>query len=156
MSAIPNALSTLNTMRTLLIEDDPILALTFASTLEQGGHEVLGIAYTAQEAYDLASAHSDAQLALADVNLNGKDEGIEVVRDLRMRFGIPALFVSGQVAVVQQHAHLALGLMKKPFPPADLLKAVQAVRQDAQASLDAQALPPALTLYARCPIGTAS
>jgi two-component system, response regulator PdtaR len=143
-------------MRILLIEDDPILALTFASTLEQGGHEVLGIAYTAQEAYDVASTHPDADLALADVNLNGKDEGIEVVRELRTRFGIPALFVSGQVAVVQQHAHLALGLMKKPFPPADLLRAVQAVRHDAEADLEAQALPPALTLYARCPTGRPS
>lgn len=136
-------------MRILLIEDDPILALTFASTLTLGGHDVVGIAYSAEETYQIVSGERNVELALADVNLEGRDEGIEIVRQLQARFGIPSLFVSGQVAAVQSHSTLALGWMKKPFPPADLLKAIDVVTP----GNTQQSLPPALTLFAQSPAG---
>jgi len=138
-------------MRILLIEDDPILALTFASTLTRGGHNVVGIAYSAEETYQIVSGETNIELALADVNLEGRDEGIEVVRQLRARFAIPSLFVSGQVASVQNHSNLALGWMKKPFPPADLLRAIEVIASGNTASQ--QGLPPALTLFAQSPAG---
>lgn len=134
-------------MRILLIEDDPILALTFASTLTRGGHSMAGIAYCAEEAYEIVSTEPNVELALVDVNLEGGDEGVEVARHLRTRFGIPSLFVSGQVATVQRHSELALGWMKKPFPPADLLRAIKAITSADPALLSPQSLPPALTLF---------
>ena len=135
-------------MRILLIEDDPILALTFASTLGQGGHHIGGIAYTVAEAYELAATQEDVDLALIDVNLEGNDEGIEVARQLKARFSIPSLFVSGQVAAAQRHRDVALGLMKKPFPPLDLLRAIEAVAYViGGSSSSTTSPPPALTLF---------
>lgn len=135
-------------MRLLIIEDDPILALAFASTLEGADHAVVGVAYNAEEALEIAAQEEGIDLALMDINLEGNDEGIDLARQLRTRFGIPSLFVSGQIAVAQANADVALGLMRKPFPPADLRRAVEAVAYARIGSPQPVAnLPPALTLF---------
>lgn len=106
-------------MRILVVEDDAILALMEAEALNHFGHEVIGPAHTPDQALELATTGL-ADLALIDINLAGRDEGIALARKLRNHHGIQSLFVSGQVAVARANRDAALGFLPKPYLLEDL------------------------------------
>lgn len=106
-------------MRILVVEDDAILALMAAEALTIDGYEVMGTAYTSDEALKLAAEQS-VDLAFIDINLSGHDEGVALARVLRDRHGIRSLFVSGQTAVARTNRDAALGLLPKPYLLDDL------------------------------------
>ncbi|WP_120994989.1 response regulator [Stutzerimonas urumqiensis] len=136
-------------MRILLVEDDPILALTAAAVLEEGAHQVVGPAHGVTQALELASA-SAVDLALVDINLAGRDEGIELARRLRAEYGIVSVFVSGQRQVAEDNRDAALGLLGKPFRLDDLLRTIDVAR----ALIDGLAVPPppaTLELFVKSP-----
>ena len=66
-------------MRILVVEDDAILALMASEALDLFGYEVVGPAHTVDEYLDLA-VKQPIDLAFIDINLAGKDEGIELAR----------------------------------------------------------------------------
>lgn len=107
-------------MRILIVEDDPVLAYTAIATLETEGHDVFGPALNVHEALQWAECEN-LDLALVDVNLDGHDEGVGLARELRSRHGIPSIFVSAQVRVALENRDAALGLLRKPFEPQDLI-----------------------------------
>lgn len=113
----------LNAMRILLVEDDPILALIAASTLEEEGHQIIGPAYSHEQALALA-ADGHADVALVDINLAGHDEGVMLARELLGRLGVASVFVSGQLEAARTNADAALGLLRKPYEPGDLARCV--------------------------------
>jgi DNA-binding response OmpR family regulator len=110
-------------MRILIVEDDPVLAYTATATLEAEGHEVFGPALNVREALHWAESEK-LDLALVDVNLDGKDEGVDLARTLRSQFGIPSIFVSAQTTAALANQDAALGLLRKPFEPQDLIDSV--------------------------------
>jgi two-component system, response regulator PdtaR len=109
-------------MRILIVEDDAVLGMVADAALEAAGHMIAGPAFDAGEASALA-AEAGADLALVDINLEGNDEGIALARQLHERFGIPTLFVSGQVATARANRDAALGLLPKPYDIDDLVAA---------------------------------
>lgn len=119
-------------MRILLVEDDPILALLAAATLGEQ-HEVIGPAHDVSHALQLA-AEQQADIAFVDINLAGHDEGIALARELMAHHGITSMFVSGQVLSARANTDAALGLLRKPYAPDDLIHCAQV----AQALLDGQ------------------
>ncbi len=133
-------------MRILLVEDDPILALTAASQLTAAGHEVAGPAYDVAEAMRLAG-EACADLALVDINLAGCDEGIGLARQLRDQHGIASLFVSGQLVVARNSGDAAVGLLRKPYRPDDLNRSILIVEALLQGHEPSGALPVALELF---------
>ncbi|MBA1272500.1 response regulator [Stutzerimonas azotifigens] len=135
-------------MRILLVEDDPILALTVASQLTAEGHEVAGPAYDVAEALMLA-AGQEADLALVDINLAGCDEGIGLARQLRDHHGIASLFVSGQLMVARGSGDAAVGLLRKPYRPDDLNRSVLIVEALLQGREPSVPLPVALEIFDR-------
>ncbi len=106
-------------MRILVVEDDAILALMEAEGLNHYGHEVIGPAHTPEQALELAATQR-ADLALIDINLAGRDEGIALARNLRNHHEIQSLFVSGQAAVARANRDAALGFLPKPYLLEDL------------------------------------
>jgi len=110
-------------MLILLVEDDAIVASSAVGELEDAGHEVLGPAYEVDDALRLA-AERRPDLALVDINLAGHDEGVDLARRLKREFGVPSLFVSGQLAAARSNQDAALGLLKKPYDPSTLANAV--------------------------------
>ena len=101
-------------MRILVVEDEPMIACAVALELQDAGHEVIGPAYSVEEAHALAAA-TPPQLGLIDINLAGHDEGVELARRLRSELGMHSLFVSGQIAQARANADAALGVLSKPF-----------------------------------------
>ena len=114
-------------MRILVVEDEPILAITAAAVLESEGHDVVGPAYDTAQALALAACEA-LDLAFVDINLNGHDEGVQLARDLRSRFGVASVFVSGQTSSARANRNAALGLLKKPYEPEALAESAEVAK----------------------------
>jgi len=96
-------------MRFLIVEDDFVLANRLANTLTKDGHEILGVAASADKAIQLlASCECDA--AVLDSNLGGSCS--EPVGKALLRRGIPFVVVSGY-----SRDHLLSSLRGAPFLP---------------------------------------
>ena len=114
-------------MRILIVEDDAVLGMVCALALQEAGYEVLGPVHD-MASFDRLAGLDGIELALVDINLAGGNEGLEVARRLRERHRIPSLFVSGQLGAARDNAHLAVGLLRKPYDVDDLLGSVAWVR----------------------------
>src|ERR1051326_3612821 len=80
--------------RLLIVADDVLLVSSLEELLSDSGFEVGGTASSAATALSLAEERQP-QLALIDIRLLGPMDGIELARQLRDRFQIPAIFLSG-------------------------------------------------------------
>src|SRR5687768_9701583 len=69
-------------MLILIVEDEPISALSIIAELEHAGHVTLGPAGTFEEGLELALT-GHPQLALVDIDLVHKGDGIELAKRLR-------------------------------------------------------------------------
>lgn len=76
----------------LIAEDEAMIALELESMVQELGHEVVGIARTADEAVRLAAMHRP-DLVLMDIRL-ARGDGIEAAIAIRARHDIPAVFMT--------------------------------------------------------------
>ena len=123
-------------MLILIVEDEPISALSIMAELEHAGHEILGPASTLEEGLELALKHQP-RLALVDIDLVHKGDGIELAKQLR-ELHIAAVFVSAQGHTAYDNRTLALGFIGKPFNPSDLPRSIDVI----SAILDGKQPPP--------------
>jgi CheY-like chemotaxis protein len=113
----------------LVVEDEWIVSTEIEAALEEGGYDCVGVAATAREALALAGS-ARPQLVLMDIRLRGNDDGVEVAKELRTRFGLRCLFISAHAdAATRQRAASAepLGWLPKPFSTAQLLQMLATV-----------------------------
>ena len=129
----------------LVAEDEALIALVLEGALRDAGHEVLGPAATPEEALALVE-ETRPELALIDINLTGGGDGIALARALRARYGVPSLFVSGQAPDALANRDTALGLVRKPYAPEDVARAVSVVSELLRGRRPAR-LPPGLELF---------
>ncbi|MHA6297823.1 response regulator [Devosia sp. CAU 1758] len=119
-----------DTLRVMVVEDEWIVSLEIEAALEDGGHDCVGVAATAREALALAES-TRPQLVLMDIRLKDRDDGVEVAKELRRRFGLSSLFISAHAdAATKQRAADAepLGWLQKPFSGAQLLQKIASVK----------------------------
>lgn len=110
------------TLRILIIEDEPIIAMLFEELLTELGHNVVGIADTEAVAVAAALKHKP-DLMFVDAHL-GKWSGVAAVEViLRTRF-IPHIFTSGDVSSVRAQRPDAI-VISKPFRETDLINAIE-------------------------------
>lgn len=107
-------------MRILIVETDQVLAYQAIATLEAEGHEVFGPAVNAAEALQWAACEN-LDLALVEIDLDGHDGGIALARELRSRHGVSSIFVGAQFGIALDSQDAGLGLLRKPFEPAELV-----------------------------------
>ncbi len=112
-------------MRILIVEDEPLIAMSLSWELEEAGHEIIGPASSIETAVSLARAHR-VELALLDIDLQNRGDGIVLAKRMR-EMDIPALFISGQFLDAHQNADLAMGYISKPFNPVDVARSVAVV-----------------------------
>lgn len=112
-------------MLILIVEDEPICALSTIAELEHAGHQTLGPAATLEEGLELArSGHPN--LALVDIDLVHKGDGVVLAKQLR-EMHIAAVFVSAQSGTAYDNRTLALGFIGKPYNPADLPHSIDVI-----------------------------
>ena len=113
--------------RLLIVEDDVLLLSSLEELLSDSGFEVVGMAGSAATALSLAEERQP-ELALIDIRLVGPIDGIELARQLRNRFQIPAIFLSGLAdAETRERALVArpLGFLRKPYRASQVFNTIQ-------------------------------
>lgn len=107
----------------LLVEDDAGAAADLTEALDAAGHRVVGPFHSA-EAAEAATALHAIDLALLDINLSGEATGVDLARKLKSRWGMPVIFLSGDVTAAAQNAELAAAMVIKPYSGRDVLDAI--------------------------------
>jgi DNA-binding NarL/FixJ family response regulator len=100
------------TLRVLIVEDEPLVAMELAAVVEDAGHVVIGPASTCAQALELAASHGP-HIALLDGNLNG--ERVDDVANVLSAQGMPFGFVSGYGKEHLPAAHNHRPIAAKPF-----------------------------------------
>ena len=116
-------------MRILIVEDEALIAMMLADSLEDGGHEVMGPAATMAEALALCEAAAPPELAVLDINLRDGSNGVDVARALLERWGVLSIFASGQMMEARRARNVALGYIRKPYEAKTVLRSVEVARE---------------------------
>ena len=118
--------------RVAIVEDDALVASLLEETLESAGYEVVGKAASAGDAISLIGRHRP-DLALLDIRLLGRRNGVDVAQEVTQRFGTGVIFETSESnPVVRGQAELTrpFAWLTKPFKPKELLAAVDAAMDD--------------------------
>jgi CheY-like chemotaxis protein len=79
--------------RILICEDEHIVALDIQQQLEQGGHQVVGLVDSGEEAISLAQK-GNIDLVLMDIHLRGQLDGIEAGSKIYHNHAIPIILLT--------------------------------------------------------------
>jgi CheY-like chemotaxis protein len=103
-------------LRVLIVEDEFFISLDVQNLLQALGHTVVGIAVSADQAVQIAQ-REQPDIALVDIRLVGRRDGIDAAEEMFNRFGVPSLFVTAntdpQTRGRAQAVH-HLGFLEKP------------------------------------------
>ena len=100
----------------LIVEDEVLVGLYLTDLLEDLDQRVIGPAASPQAALD-AAAETPPQVAIVDVNLRSKGDGIALAGELQCRHGTRIIFLSGDASVSANPAVNALNpvaVLQKP------------------------------------------
>ena len=106
----------------MIVEDEALVAMVLRDELQGAGYKILNLTDRQDEALEEAKAEKP-HLALVNIRLAGRDDGIELSEHLKA-LGIPVLLISGQVSRARSAKTVAIGSMPKPYDAADMVLAV--------------------------------
>lgn len=115
----------------MIVEDEVITAMSMQSKLNRMGYETCKLVSSGEDAIKNVE-HEKPDLVLMDIILDGEINGIEAAREIRTRYGIPIIFVTGcedigakELAEDIEH----FGYLIKPVKLNDLKSAVEMALQ---------------------------
>jgi two-component system, response regulator PdtaR len=111
-------------MEILIVEDEILIALEMQRILEDEGHCADGLARTADDAVTIAGRQRP-DLALIDVHLAHGTDGVAAGEAMWRLFETPSILVSAFGEEARRAAPYAIGCLRKPFTPPELLEAVR-------------------------------
>ena len=100
--------------RVLIVEDEFLIALDVAETVEAMGLQLVGFASGRSHALALAQ-HAD--IALVDVNLSDGRTGPSIGRELAETYGVTVIFMTANPEDVDDIEDGPLGVLTKPVMP---------------------------------------
>jgi CheY-like chemotaxis protein len=112
----------MNALRILIAENDAMIGMMLAETLEGTGHVVCAIVATAADTVAAAVQHRP-DLMIVDVQL-AKGNGLVAVDEIPSPRPIPCVFITGDAQSALELKPLAI-VLEKPFREADLLRAMK-------------------------------
>lgn len=80
-------------VRVLIVEDEPLIAENIAMYLNNNDYEVAGIAYDYEDGLQKLNV-TKPDIVLLDINLDGKQDGIDLAACIHQKLGIPFVFLS--------------------------------------------------------------
>lgn len=122
-----DATTAAKTTGVLIVDDDFLIGMQSESALANAGFRVVGIANTAEEAVVLARAHNPV-LALMDIRLAGRRDGIDAAGELFRELGIRCVFATAhdnQHMRARAEPFAPLGWLTKPYTMASLVAIVR-------------------------------
>jgi CheY-like chemotaxis protein len=109
-------------MTLMIVEDEALVAMALRDELGGAGYSVLDLTDRHADALEVAQA-CKPDLALVNIRLAGRDDGIELAEHLKA-LGIPVLLISGQVSRAKSAQTVAIASLPKPYDAADMVLAV--------------------------------
>jgi CheY-like chemotaxis protein len=109
-------------VRILLVEDEPLIAIDLETILNRLGHEVVGIADTFDEAIQLAK-DTMPDAAFVDLKLRDGFTGQRVAKRLRDELGVYCAFVTGNSEQIRESGFV---VVSKPFTSSAIQSALPA------------------------------
>lgn len=82
-------------MRVLVVEDEPVLAMSLQQLVESLGHQVCQVVNTAEEATFAAAIHRP-DIVFMDYQLNGARTGVDAAREIAERQRSSIVFCTAQ------------------------------------------------------------
>jgi len=113
--------------RIMIVEDERITAEDIHDILTHLGYAVTAVVSSGADAIREAE-RTKPDLVLMDIRIKGDMDGIEAAREIRERFGIPAVYLTAHAdRETLDRAKLAepLGYLIKPFHEAELLASIE-------------------------------
>lgn len=111
----------------LIIEDDYLIALDIEAGLLAEGFSLAGVATSADEAISMAVSTRPA-LALMDIRLLGKRDGVDAAVELYRDLGVRCIFTTAhgdRDVRLRAEAAKPLGWLQKPYSIATLITAIR-------------------------------
>lgn len=108
--------------RVLVVENERIAARDLADILAELGHEVVGMATNFDDARALC-LETQPDLALLDIQIDGKRDGISLAAELREDFELAIAFITSRAdhtTITQASATRPNGYLIKPFSPSSV------------------------------------
>jgi CheY-like chemotaxis protein len=116
-------LSSFTATRLLIIEDEPLISSQLKRLAESLGHQVIGIAITADEAVVLSQTQAP-DIVLCDINLADGSQGTDAIARMQLPDNVPVVFVTAYPEKYLSTTNEGPSyLITKPFDP-EYLKAV--------------------------------
>jgi DNA-binding response OmpR family regulator len=112
--------------RVLAVEDEALICMLMEDGLTGAGAEVIGPAYSVEEALgliDRTAADGGLSAAVLDINLDG--EMVSPVADHLAALGVPFIFATGYPEDHNRGLHAAAPTLRKPFDDNMLADAVR-------------------------------
>jgi CheY-like chemotaxis protein len=111
-------------MRVIIVEDNALAVVDLREILEIAGHEVVGVAATADEAIPMGETGAD--LALVDIQLADGSSGLDVAEHFAEAYGIPSLFITATLPGDPRVGRYGVGHLGKPYDERTVMRAVAA------------------------------
>ena len=113
-----------NNTNILIIEDNQITAYEIAEILRQSGYHITDMVMYGEDAIKSARKNPP-DLALVDISLKGKMDGIETVRILKTIKDFPIIYLTGEAQITDAVKETRpANYLHKPVAPDNLLRAV--------------------------------
>ncbi|MEW6265938.1 MAG: response regulator [Thermodesulfobacteriota bacterium] len=113
--------------RIMIVEDDLIVAADLNNRLEEMGYLVCAQATTGEEAV-FQVKHTDPDIILMDITLQGRMDGIEAAEEINRRHVLPIIFLTAhgdEGMVSRAKATEPFGLVLKPFNDQQLQASIE-------------------------------
>ncbi len=114
-------------LKTLIVEDNIIIAEDLQLILEDLGYHVIGIAMSYYEALDFIES-KQPDICLLDVMLKGDKDGIHLAETINEKYGIPILFItshSDKLTIERAKKTRPKGYIVKPFDKDDVYSSIE-------------------------------
>ncbi|MGQ0456789.1 MAG: response regulator [Hyphomicrobium sp.] len=111
------------TVKILIVEDEPILAIELESIVKEMGHDVVGVAASSRAALRIA-ADTQPDIALVDVHLTDGATGPDAARRLAEDGKATVLFTTSNPERVPADFANACGVLTKPYSDQSIRSAI--------------------------------
>jgi two-component system response regulator LytT len=115
----------------LIVEDELMIAEMTKEMLGELGYRVVGIAKNSNEAHRFLSSESTIDMAILDINLNDKKDGIDIAGEIQDQYGIPFIFLTSysDPKTIKKAAQTAPdAYLLKPYTRGDLFATIEMIR----------------------------
>lgn len=112
------------TTKILIVEDEPLIRLGIAATLEQAGFTTVEAA-DADEAVLQLESDSEIRVVVTDVDMPGSMDGLQLSHAIRKRWPpVHLIVVSGKIGVSVGALPARARFISKPFAEVSLINAI--------------------------------